>query len=67
MIVKDNHPILHRKLKCFFASPTLFEPVLRRARRVNSVREEWRCAVLWQALMCLPGIWTSPTSLRCSA
>lgn len=31
MMVKDNHPILHRKIKRFFVSPTLFEPVLRRA------------------------------------
>ncbi len=31
MLVKNNHPILHRKLRCFFASPNLFEPVLHRA------------------------------------
>ena len=31
MIVKDNHKTLHRKLQCFFASPTLFEARLDRA------------------------------------
>ena len=31
MIVKDNHKTLHRKLQCFFASPTLFEARLERA------------------------------------
>jgi predicted transposase YbfD/YdcC len=32
LIVKDNHKTLHHKIARFFASPTLFEPELRRAR-----------------------------------
>ena len=32
MIVKGNHKTLRRKIERFFESPTLFEPVLRRAK-----------------------------------
>lgn len=35
MIVKDNHRILRRKMERFFASPTLFEPVLHTACTQN--------------------------------
>lgn len=32
MIVKDNHPLLKKKIKRFFECPTLFEPTFHRAR-----------------------------------
>jgi hypothetical protein len=48
MIVKDNHKTLHRKLQCFFASPTLFEARLERAlvREVGHGRIEERRLVV---------------------
>lgn len=47
-MVKGNHKTLHRKLKRFFASPTLFEAQLRKAgtREVGHGRVEERQLVL---------------------
>jgi len=44
MLVKDNQPLLHRKLQCLFAGGSLFELNLRRARtqEVAHGRQETR-------------------------
>ncbi len=67
MLVKNNHPILHRKLRCFFASPNLFEPVLHRASSSDLSHGRVTVRRLVASADVPAGYLDFPTSLRCSA